>query len=142
MDQLKKILPSILISLVLVGLLFLSNIITPSLPKYYTGDPQFNIEEFKRSAAESRRKAGMINNVMDMEKDLILPPKTIDRKFYPAISFSPVLGLIWGGLWSVFAVFKGKNLHGKKIIWITYCACLIYVLFIWSIFILSDFHTD
>lgn len=124
LKELKSQTPGVFVSLVLALVLLLPSIIEGIAPRYYTGDPNFDVESFKQEALGSYLK-----NMGQIEPDmkLVLPPKVIPQE-YGFISYTiiPTFGLIWALSLSIYAFVKRKTFKSKLVVW---AASLTYLLF-------------
>ena len=107
LDRFVGFLPGIIFTAVLIISLVLWQILLIFSPRYYTGDPNFDVKQYKEQALESFRRQHEVQYRESIdESHVVLPPKVLSKQITFIIVLIYSFGFIWGAFLELICLFN------------------------------------
>lgn len=120
-DRFVEFLPGIIIATVLIISLVSWQLLLIYSPRYYVGDPNFDVQEYKKQALENlRRQYDFQYRESIDESHVVLPPKVLLKQTTFTIGLIYLSGFVWGFSWSFYAYLNRRRFKSKWIVWISF----------------------
>lgn len=118
MKKITPFLPGIifnLVALTLIAIYFNAWNISGYLPKYYAGDPDFDITRYTESAYKTMESQNL-PYIDQTELQVVLPPKVIPHSYSKWVNMIPLILTIWLLSWNIYAISNKKNFPSYNLV--------------------------